>query len=245
MKTLEIVFGNSCYLTMMKSKLNVNDILMINILLNVGDISNINNYKINIPKELCLDNKNNNVKEEVAIIIDNIKQKNKIRIWTSKKEVYSYLIMLFVSNIIKEYNYELYVVYSDDYNKKCASPSSLREDELEELSNYEQKLSEKEIEDNAKLWKKLVEENSEFRVLENGKVKSVSIDYYDNIILDNLRIMGKVKMVKLVAKIMREFELQDILFVYFIERLIKKDKIKIYHDNSIRYFENQIEIKQN
>lgn len=57
MKTLEIVFGNSCYYTMKDSKLNDN-ILMINVLFNVGDLSNYKNHKISIPDDLCMEEKN-------------------------------------------------------------------------------------------------------------------------------------------------------------------------------------------
>ena len=50
MKPLEIVFGNSCYMSMKESLLKNNDILVFNLLLNVGNLSKISNNKINIPK---------------------------------------------------------------------------------------------------------------------------------------------------------------------------------------------------
>lgn len=56
METLEIVFGHSCYCTMKKSNLN-NDILIFNTIFNVGDLSNIKNYKIKIPDELYFEEK--------------------------------------------------------------------------------------------------------------------------------------------------------------------------------------------
>ena len=177
MKTLEIVFGNSCYHTLRNSKID-NDILMINILFNVRDLSNIENYNIKIPKELCLDEKNDNVLNEVTKIIENINKNNKIRVWSGHNDIYSYLIMLFVSSIIKKYDYSLYVVYSDDYNKEYPSPAVMREEELENLTKFERKLSNQEINNNTGIWEKLVRENTDLRIIENGVVKSVSMDYY-------------------------------------------------------------------
>lgn len=100
MNTLEIVFGNTSYNNLKKCNLKNSNILMINTLLNIGDISNISNYKIIIPNKLYLDSKNNNIKEETNIILDNINKKNKTRVWTSKENIYSYLIMLYISDTL-------------------------------------------------------------------------------------------------------------------------------------------------
>ena len=101
MKILEIVFGNSCYRTMRDSSLRSNNILLFNLLLNVGDLSKIKEYKINIPDELCNENSNYSFEKEIVIINEAIKRKDKIRIWTSHYDVYSYLIMLYICNILK------------------------------------------------------------------------------------------------------------------------------------------------
>lgn len=242
MNTLEVVFGNSCYNTMKKSKLNNNDILMFNILFNIGDLSNVENFKIEIPKQLYFEDGNNNFKYEYNIIVDNIKKKNKIRVWTSRNHIYSYLVMLYICSIVNEFNYELYVLYSDNYNKDYPSPSVMKENELEELSKLEHKLTNEEINENANTWKKLVYENSDLRVIDQGCVKSVSLDYYDRYILDTLQSLGKVKMSKLVGILMSKVYLNDTMYVYLIERLINSKKIKITLDADIRYFENLVEI---
>ncbi len=242
---LEIVFGNTCYRTIKNSKLGNHNILMINALLNIGDLSNIKNYKIKIPKELHFYKNNQCLKKETNIIIDNINKKNIIRVWTGHNHIYSYLIMLFVSSIIKEYNYELYVLYCDDYNKDYPSPSVMCEEELEDLTKFEHKLTKEEIIVNSDTWENLVKENTDLRVIENCNVKSVSLDYYDKYILDTLKIMGEVKIVQLVGKLMQNVYLQDILYVYLINRLIKNNKIKITLNNDIRYLESLIEIVDN
>ena len=242
MNILEVVFGNSCYYTMKKSKLNNNDILMFNVLFNIGDLSNIENFKVKIPKQLFFEDGNNNFKQEYDIIIDNIKKGNKIRVWTSKKHIYSYLIMLYICSIINLYNYELYVLYSDDYNEDYPSPSVMNEKELEELSKLEHKLTNMEINENANTWRKLVNENSDLRIIDQGCVKSASLNYCDCYILDTLQLLGKVKISRLVGTLMQNVYLTDTMYVYLIKRLIKNKKIKITLNSSTRYFENLIEI---
>ena len=238
MRTLEIIFGHSCYYTMK----NINDnILMLNVLFNIGDLSDYRNHKINIPENLRLEDKNANFKSEYNIIIDNIKQKNKIRVWTGRNDIYSYLIMLYICSIIKDYNYELYVLYCDDYNNDYPSPSVMREEELKKLSRLEHKLTNEEINNNVNIWNGLVSENSDLRVIDSGNVKSVSIDFYDNFIIDTLKSMGEVKMCQLVGKLMQKVYLHDTMYVYLINRLISINKIKITLYNDVRYFESLIE----
>lgn len=244
MKTLEIIFGNSCYMSMKESKLQKNNILLFNLLLNVGDLSTIEEYKINIPDELCNENSNYFFENEIAIINEAIKRKDKIRIWTSHYNIYSYLIMLYICNIVKNIECELYVTYSDEYgnDKNCVSPSMMNSKELEKLSKLEHKLSKNDILKFSNIWEELVENNSEMRVLENGIVKSVSINYYDSLILDKLKLLGTVKVSKLVSMLIQEIYLMDILYAYLIKKLIKNSKIKIVKINNDRFFDNVIEL---
>lgn len=244
MNTLEVVFGNSCYNTMKNSSLNNNNILIFNALFNIGDLSNIKNYIIKVPENLPTEERNTNFKNEHDIIINNIKSKNKIRVWTGRQDIYSYLIMLYICSIIKEYNYELYVLYSDDYNKDYPSPRVLNENELEKLSKLEHKLTTKELEDNVKIWNKLVYENSSLRIIDNGIIKSVSLNFYDNYILEKLTQIGKVKFIKLVGIIMQDIYLIDSMIIYLINRLIENKKIKITIDNNISYIESLIEVNK-
>lgn len=244
MKTLEIVFGNSCYMTMKNSSLRSNNILLCNLLLNVGDLSKIEEYKIDLPDELCNEIGNYSFEKEILIIKEAITRKDKIRIWTSYYNVYSYLIMLYICNILKNIECDLYVTYSDEYDntENYISPSMMNSKELENLANLEHKLSKDDIFKFSSIWEELVNNNSEMRILENGIVKSVSINYYDNMILDKLKSLGSVKVSKLVAMLMQEIYLIDILYVYFINNLIKNDKIKVVKIDNDRFFDNVIEL---
>lgn len=242
MKTLEIVFGNSCYMSMKKSSLQSNDILLFNLLLNVGDLSKIEENKINIPKELCNEKGNYLCKKEISVINNAIIKKEKIRIWTSNYNIYSFLIMLYICNIVKNQDCVIYVAYSDDYNKDYISPSLMSSIELEELSRLEHKLTKDEIIKYSNMWEEIVKINSEMRVLENGIVKSVSINYYDNMILNKLKKLGQVKISKLVAMLMKEIYLTDNLYVYLIKILIENDKIRIVKIDDNRFFNSVIEL---
>lgn len=223
-KTLEIVFGDTCSNIMKKSSLNKNTILTFNLRLNVGDISKIDDNILNI-------------------IVNNIAENNKIRVWTSKKDIYSYLLMLYISNIMEIYNYDLYVTYSDEYDIDYISPRVMNEKELENLEKLEHKLSKNELMNNAKEWRKLVKENSELRVIDNGIVNSVSISYYDEIILETLNELGKVKMINLVATLIGKIYVCDSLIISLIERLIDENKIVI-EKNSDKYFESIVDLKR-
>lgn len=223
-KTLEIVFGDTCSNIMKKSSMNKNTILTFNLRLNVGDISRIDDNILNI-------------------IVNNIAENNKIRVWTSKKDIYSYLLMLYISSIIEVYNYDLYVTYSDEYNIDYISPRVMNEKELENLEKIEHKLSKNELMNNAKEWRILVKENSELRVIDNGIVNSVSISYYDEIILETLNELGKVKMINLVATLIGKIYVCDSLIISLIARLIDENKIVI-EKNSDKYFESIVDLKR-
>ena len=150
--------------------------------------------------------------------------------------------MLYICNIAKKQNCVLYVTYSDEYNKNYISPSLMNSIELEELSKLEHKLSKNEIIKYSNMWEEIIKVNSEMRVLENGIVKSVSISYYDNMILDKLKLLGTVKVSKLVATLMKEVYLIDNLYVYLIKRLIKKGKIKVVKVANDRFFNSVVEL---
>lgn len=244
MKILEIVFGNSCYMTMKNSSLRSNDILLCNLLLNVGDLSKIEEYKIDLPDELCNEIGNYSFEKEILIIKKAITRKDKIRIWTSHYNVYSHLIMLYICNILKNIECDLYVTYSDEYDntENYISPSVMDSKELEKLANLEHKLSKDDKFKFSNIWKELVNNNSEMRILENGIVKSVPINYYDNMILDKLQSLGSVKVSKLVAMLMQDIYLIDNLYAYFIKKLIKKGEIKVVKIDNNRFFDNIIEL---
>lgn len=86
----------------------------------------------------------------------------------------------------------------------------------------------------------MIRDNSEFRIIESGIVKSVSLNYYDKYILDILSKIGKVKIRQLIGKLMQEVYLQDDLYTYLINNLINNENIIICRNNKVSYCDNLI-----
>lgn len=230
MNFLEIIFGDSCYLSMQNSKLNKN-VLKFGIPFNIADLSKIDHNIVIIPEGLYNPDFGQtsecSIEEEVTYVRQSIKKGERIRIWTSHYDIYSYLMMVFLCYVAKEYDCELYVVYSEEYGKEILSPSYLNSEELESLAHFTHLLSKEEILQYALEWENLVKKNSEMRVLEDSKIKFVSFNYYDDIILEKLKRLGQVKEARLVGTLMGDIYLHDILFAFLIERLIQNGKIEI------------------
>lgn len=178
MKKINIVFGASTFITMKKSNILNNNIIEFDTIFSVADLSNLDNYELILPKEIYNNNIYSFVKKinKLNKLIDNNKE---IRIWTSHFEINSYLLFLYLCNYLKDENCNLYVVFSDEYNKDCYSPSCMNENELEELINFEHKLSKQEIIEYSRNWQNIIISRSDMRILENKKVKLVSFDYYN------------------------------------------------------------------
>lgn len=240
MNTLEIVFGYSCEWSMRQGCFD--NILMFNTLFNIGSLKKVAEYEIEPPPEICYEEKNYLFEQEVKVLKEAIKNKAKIRIWTSHYDSYSYLVFLYVCSIIKDNDSDIYVVYSEEYNKECLSPSMMRSNELEEAATLEHKLTKEDILKYTNEWEKIVAINSPMRVMENSIVKSVPLDYYDFNILEELKKLGEVRMARLVANLMSKIRLGDGEFVYLINRLIKMNKITIVKESKERVFDNIITI---
>lgn len=148
-------------------------------------------------------------------------------------------MFLYVCDYFSNIEYDLYVLFSDEYDKECYSPSCMNEKEFEELSKLEHKLTKEEIKKYSNEWKKVINDNLDMGIIENNKVKSVTFDYYNDIILNKLNELGEVKMVSLVGRLMSDIHLYDTVFTYLIYRLIKEEKIIIISKDK-RYWESVI-----
>lgn len=234
---IEIVFGDSLYLTINECEFMKNhQIIKFDKFFSFVDLSDVDNNVIKLSDDFCgfiyseIHHKFDNIDslESTNKELDaTIKKNSKVRIWTTHDDIDEYLTFIYVCNYLLNANCDLYVMFSDEYNKECYSPTCLFENELEELTKLEHKLSKEEILKYSNEWEKVVKDNSDMRVMENGKVKSVTFDYYNNLILNKLDELGEVKTVFLIANLMTDYHLTDIFFDYLINRLIKLDKIRI------------------
>lgn len=233
----EIVYGDSlCHTIKQCDFVENNKIIKFDKFLSFADLSNIDNNIIKLSEDFCnfvyleIYHKFNTIESLENLnkeLDDAVKNSSKIRIWTTHKETESYLTFIYVCNYLFNINCNLYVMFSDEYDIKCYSPACMRENELEKLTKLEHKLSKEEIFEYAIEWKKIVKDNSDMRIIENSKIKSVSFDYYNEVILNKLFQLGEVKSVTLTATLMNDYHLSDIFFSYLINRLIKLKKIKI------------------
>lgn len=236
----EIIYGDSAFYSINKSNLNKNNIIKFNTMLSIADLSNIDNYEIYLPKKIYLEDAIYSFKSEMNELDNSIANHHKIRIWCSHKEVNSYLLLLFMCNYLKNKDCEIYVVYSEEYKDECYSPSCMTSEELEQLSKLEHPLSSKDITTFSNEWLKVKESNSEMRIIENGKIKSVSYDYFDKAILEKLKKLEKTKESHLIGSLMADYNIGETIFVYLVNRLIRINKIEILETDENHTLNNTI-----
>jgi len=249
----EVVFGDSLCHEIKISKFSKNNkIIKFDSLFSICDLSNIDidiltlndEYCDLISSEIYYDLSNTySLKKIINDLEKSVKNNNKIRIWTTHKQIDSYLMFLYVCNYFSNIESNLYVLFSDDFDNDCFSPSCMNENELEQLSKLEHKLTKEEIKKYSNQWKELINDNLDMRIIENNKVKSVTFDYYNDIILNKLSELGEVKMVSLVGRLMSDIHLYDTVFTYLIYRLIKEGKIIITYKDE-RYWKSIIKVKK-
>lgn len=250
----EVVFGDSLYGEINKSKFAKNNsIIKFDMLLSICDLSNINKNILSLNDEYCslisseliYDVCNTYSLESIIIKLgEAINNKNKIRIWTTHDQIDSYLMFLYVCNYFSNIDYNLYVLYSDEFDKDCYSPACMNEMELEKLLKFEHRLTMQEIKEYGNEWKQIVSDNSDMRIIKNGKAMSVSFSYYDDIILNKLKKLGVVKTLNLVGNLMKSIHFYDTVFTYLVDRLIKEEKIIITNKDD-RLWKSTIKINNN
>ena len=206
------------------------------------ELSTIDNYEIILPKGIYHKDIKLSYKESINKLNKSIKNKEDIRIWTSHYEINSYLLFLYLCNYLKDKECNIFVIYTDEYNKELITPSCLFSHELEKCIPTEHKLTKEDIEKYSNEWLRIKNTKSDMRILENRKVKLVSYDYYNDIILEKLKSLGEVRIIKLTGLLISEYCLQDLLLVYLINRLIEDNKIKIVKTDEERRFKSTIRI---
>lgn len=158
-----------------------------------------------------------------------LNQVNKIRVWSSHLDCDDYCLLLFICNFFGNKN--ISVVYSEEYNWYATTCTKLDENEIKELAKKEHILKKYEIDQYKEEWKKIVDENTELRFMINGLVKSVNINYFDNEIIERLRMLGKVNIYSLVVDLMVKsivpfVHYPDYIYLYLVNRLIDSKFIK-------------------
>lgn len=243
MEKVNIIFGASTFVTMKDSKLLNNNIIEFDTVFSVADLSNLDNYELALPKDIYKENIYYSFNNEIKKLNEAINNNKEIRIWTSHFDINSYSLFLYLCDCLKDKDCNLYVVFSDEYDENCYSPACMRENELEELTKLEHKLSKDQIRKHSNEWQIIKNNKSDMRILENKNVKLVSFDYYNEEILNLIKELGEVKIVRLVGLFMDNHYLQDLVVSYFVDRLINEEKIKVIKYGE-RFFENVVAINK-
>lgn len=235
-KVLEIVSDISCY-ELLKRSGNNNLKAFLPLALCIGKLDSINEFNRNELKEYVkyvstIDHgpfKHGFDFEYEFKKLKSLNQVNKIRVWSSHLDCDDYCLLLFICNFFNDKN--ISVVFSEECNWYATTCTKMTENEIKDLLKKEHILKKNEIDQYKEEWAKIVDENTELRFMINGSVKSVNIDYFDNEIIERLRMMGEVNIYSLVANLMGNpivpfVHYSDYIYLYLVNRLIDSKFIK-------------------
>lgn len=98
MKKINVIFGASTFITMKDSKLLNDNIIEFDTVFSVADLSNLDNYALDLPKDIYNENINYSFSNEIKRLNKAINNNKEIRIWTSHFDIihihyfYTYVI---------------------------------------------------------------------------------------------------------------------------------------------------------
>ena len=171
-----------------------------------------------------------------------------VRIWFSSIDSEDYNFFTFMVYLINKINKDIKINIIDVGTIKPIekivptwSISCYDTEEIKELLQFTRVLTQEEISDISDEWKRLEKENADLRIIENKKLKSVSYDFLDKRILEELSKNKETDEIKLISDMMcRERNDNDVggifgclIIEYRIKELIKQNKIKIVREKLI------------
>ena len=180
--------------------------------------------------ELCIGNiQDQEINQD---LIDELKKHQEFSIWysslnTEELNNYYYLINQISTNIP---NSTIYVIDTTKYKKEIFSLLSCKEEEIENLLKYQQKLTLEDIKEATDYWNNLVQENADLRIIENNKLVSLP---YSKVEVEILTRLAKYKEIDLQEFIGTELLATNLFYIrngktweYLINNLINQNKIK-------------------
>ncbi|MBO4245346.1 MAG: DUF1835 domain-containing protein [Bacilli bacterium] len=213
-------------------------IISIRMGLAIGDIKT---NHLDIVRELYND-PNYTYQDDLDSLINSINKDIKIRIWSSKMDSNSYLLLLYLTSLLSSYDNQISVIFTTDYNLDAITLGCCCDREVNELLKYEKVLSINELHDYQKTWEDVVNVNSEIRILENNTIVNKNYADYDDLILNKLSQIGECKVYELVAKLLLDNSLNmydDFIDSFLVKRLINHHKIVIVQADE-RFYHNII-----
>ncbi|WP_245570829.1 DUF3658 domain-containing protein [Anaerovorax odorimutans] len=177
------------------------DVESFSLYLDIGDISNLHTgmeSRKNVIKDLY--NHYSDVSDEIwetnQHALERIKEAGStlepIRMWISLNDPNEVCSLYFICHLMIKSNIPLSVVRipawieMDNYNIRYRNTGEIPAEEFGKLIKYEESISQCQRETYANMWKELVNENASLRVIVNGNLISVPVDFYDFALRENM-----------------------------------------------------------
>lgn len=250
---IEVVFEESSKNTMKIAKAYKNgesikgsgkDVVYIGTFLDIGDISEdlnspfrkkiFKNLYSHIYDEKELEQFFYNEYKDLEKLLSAAKNKAKIRIWKSNT-AHSACVLAYISYKLRNIDCEITIVSLPERHKLAkdtihffTSWQEVVPERLHKFLSFERELSDIEKRMESDLWKNLKEENAPLRAIINGRLISVSEDFYDQFIIRNIPD-GEFLMGQLIGSLVNKYQLgvSDLWYRLRIKEMIESGKIKI------------------
>lgn len=234
---VDILYGASATYTYKKS--NINDLVIeFDTVFSVAKLDNIDKFKLTYSDNLFDDyDFSGQIK-----LLDNIINEKRVRIWCSKKDTDSYILLCYLCNYLKNRTDRISVIYIEEYKSIYNTPAILKEEEFRNALAYEHKLTIEQINELSDKFNYIKDNNCELRVMKNSEISLENFNYYNDIITKLLKDKS-MKISKLVGELLSNYDhLSDIIYCHMVQRLIDENRIKILEEND-RFFDNVITLK--
>ena len=143
--TIEVVSNLSSNGLLLKSSIKNENIVLLDMHLDIGDLKDLKNYKRSFLKSIGYNVDVVDYSNKIKFLLDNARNNKKIRIWSSHKNSNEYMTVLYICNLLEKYDAELYVVYSDEIYSEAKSVGELDKEEIKNVDALERKLLKEEI----------------------------------------------------------------------------------------------------
>lgn len=228
---VEIVSDLSSNGLLLKSSIKNENIVLLDMHLDIGDLKELKNYKRSFLKNIGYNVDVVDYGNKIKFLLDNVRNNKKIRIWSSHKNSNEYMTVFYICNLLEKYDAELYVVYSDEISSEAKSVGELDKEEIKNVDALERKLLKEEIIMYSKTWNSLLNDNSDIRYISfDNTIKSCSYDYLEEKILNELKKYNEVRVGKFISNLKIDCIIDEIdysEYPYLVERLINKGEIKV------------------
>lgn len=181
-----------------------------------------------------------NYNEAINELSECLKLYKKIRIWSNHKSAHKFVFPFFIINKFKDVlkNKDVTLNYEDGLDGKDFF-SDLLTGEMNKLIEKDYEMTNEDIENYSKEWERILNENSDLRIVENDKIISISFESLnDRIIAIVNENKNGIKRVDLIKKLHDNHIINDfnlIVFNYLIDRLVELNLLKSDHSKDEAY----------